>query len=69
MMNPICVGRNSYLFCGSEEGVRNATLIYRLIETCKMDGVRPVNYITETLRKLIGGETDYKALLPVFYAE
>jgi hypothetical protein len=28
MMKPICVGRNNYLFCGSEEDVRNAALIY-----------------------------------------
>jgi hypothetical protein len=50
-------------------GARNAALIYSLIETCKMNGVRSVNYIAETLRKLTGGETDYKALLPVYYAK
>jgi hypothetical protein len=69
MMKPICMGWNNYLFCGSEEGARNAALIYSIIETCKMNGVRSVNYIAETLRKLTGGETDYKALLPVYYAK
>jgi hypothetical protein len=69
MMKPICVGRNSYLFCGSEESARNAALIYSIIETCKMNGVRPVNYIAEILRKLTGGETGYKTLLSVSYAK
>lgn len=65
MMKPICLGRKNYLFCGSEKAAKNTSLIYSLIETCKMNGIRPVKYIAEVLRKLVAGETDYEALLPV----
>lgn len=65
MMKPVCLGRKNYLFCGSEKAAKNTSLIYSLIETCKMNRVRPVKYIAEVLRKLIAGETDYAALLPV----
>lgn len=53
------------LFCGSEKAAKNTFLIYSSIETCKMDGLRPVKYLTNVLRELIGGETDYTSLLPV----
>lgn len=65
MMKPICMGRKNFLFCGSELGAKNASLLYSIIETCKMNGLRPVKFIADVLRKLIGGETNYMALLPV----
>jgi len=65
MMKPICLGRKNYLFCGSEKAAKNTSLIYSLIETCKMNGLRPVKYLANVLRKLIGSETDYTSLLPV----
>ena len=65
MMKPICLGRKNYLFCGSEKAAKNTSLIYSLIETCKMNGLRPVKYLANVLRKLIGRETDYTSLLPV----
>lgn len=69
MMKPICLGRNNYLFCGSELAAKNASLIYSIIETCKMNGIRPVKYIADVLRKLVAGETDYAALLPINIAK
>ncbi|WP_229099019.1 MULTISPECIES: IS66 family transposase [Bacteroides] len=65
MMKPICLDRKNYLFCGSEKAAKNTFLIYSIIETCKMGGLRPVKYIADILRKLIGGETDYASLLPM----
>ena len=44
MMKPICMGRKNYLFCGSELGAKNASMLYSIIETCKMNGLRPVKY-------------------------
>lgn len=69
MMKPICLGRNNYLFCGSEAAAKNTSLIYSIIETCKMNGLRPVKYIADVLRKLVAGETDYAALLPINIAK
>ncbi len=44
MMKTICMGRKNYLFCGSELGAKNASMLYSIIETCKMNGLRPVKY-------------------------
>ena len=63
MMKLICLGRENYLFCGSEKAVKNTSLIYSLIETS--NGLYPVKYIADVLSKLIGGETNYASLLPV----
>lgn len=65
MMKPICMGRKNYLFCGSELGAKNASMLYSIIETCKMNGVRPVKYIAKILTKLAKGETNYMSLLPI----
>lgn len=65
MMKPICMGRKNYLFCGSEQGAKNASMLYSIIETCKMNGLRPVKYIAEILTKLTAGETNYMSLLPI----
>ena len=65
MMKPVCLGRKNYLFCGSEQAAKNTSLIYSIIESCKMNGLRPVKYIADVLRKLVSGETDYMALLPM----
>lgn len=47
------------------KAAKNTSLIYSIIESCKMNELRPVKYIAEVLRKLIFGETDYMALLPM----
>lgn len=47
MMKPVCLGRKSYLFCGSEQAAKNTSLIYSIIESCKMNGLRPVKYIAD----------------------
>lgn len=53
------------MFCGSEQAAKNASLIYSIIGSCKMNGLRLVKYIADVLRKLVSGDTDYMALLPM----
>lgn len=69
LMKPICLGRKNYLFCGSKQVAKNTSLIYSIIESCKMDGLRLVKYIADVLRKLVFGDTDYMALLPMNIAK
>lgn len=69
LMKPVCLGRKNYLFCGSEQAAKNTSLIYSIIESCKMNGLRPVKYIADVLRKLVSGDTDYMALLPMNIAK
>ena len=42
---------------------KNMSLIYSIIESCKMNGLRPVKYIADVLRKLVFDNTDYMSLL------
>lgn len=69
LMKSICLGRKNYLLCGSEQAAKNRSLIYSIIESCKMNELRPVKYIADVLRILIFGETDYVALLPMNIAK
>ena len=63
-MKLICLGRKTCLFCGAGKVAKQISLIYSLIETCRMSMLRPVKYIADVL-KLIRGETNYASLLPV----
>ena len=60
---------SEYLFCRSGQAAPNTSLIYSIIESCKMNGLRSVKYIADVLRKLISDETDYMALLPMNIAK
>ena len=68
-MKLICLGRKTCLFCGAGKVAKHISLIYSLIETCRMSMLRPVKYIADVLRKLISGDTDYVALLPMNIAK
>lgn len=68
-MKPIVLGRKNYMACGSHKGAEHAALLYTLIESCKLAGVKPVQYLEDVLRRLAWGETDYAALLPANWAK
>ena len=63
-MKLICLGRKTCLFCGAGKAAKHISLIYSLIETCRMSMLRPVKYIADGI-KLIRGETNSASLLPV----
>lgn len=65
MMKPIGIGKKNYLFCGSGLGAKYESILYSIIETCKMKAIRPVKYIAQVLKKLVEGKTDYSSLLPI----
>ena len=52
-MRPVALSRKNSLFAGSDEGGENWALLASLIETCKLNGVNPVVYITELLTRLV----------------
>lgn len=49
--------------------LKKISLIYSIIESCKMNRLHSVKYITDVLRKLLSGDTDYMALLPMNIAK
>lgn len=48
----MAVGRRNYRLAGSAGGGRRATLVYSLIETCKLNGVDPYAYLKDVLTRL-----------------
>jgi len=51
-IRPIALGRKNYLFAGSHDGARRAAVLYTLINTCKMHGVNPFEYLQDVLRRV-----------------
>ncbi len=52
-IRPIALNRKNALFAGSDEGGTNWATIASLIETCKLNGVNPHAWLTDTLTKLV----------------
>jgi transposase len=52
-IRPIALNRKNALFAGSDEGGANWAIIASLIETCKLNGVHPHAWLTDTLTRLV----------------
>ncbi len=55
-MRSVAIGRKNYLFVGSLTGGRAAAIAYTLIETAKLNGVDPQDWLADTLARI----PDYK---------
>ena len=66
MIRPIAIGRNNWLFFGSERGGRAAANLMSLIATCKRAKVEPFAYLCDVFRRLPLAKTpdQVRALLP-----
>lgn len=56
-IRPLALNRKNALFAGSDEGGDNWAVIATLIENCKLSGINPHTWLTETLNKLAAGHT------------
>ena len=56
-LRSVAVGRKNWLFAGSDDGGKTASIIYTLVETAKLNNVNPVKY----LHKVFDVIQDYKA--------
>ncbi len=54
-IRPLAINRKNALFAGSDEGGDNWAVIATLIENCKLAGINPHSWLTETLTKLANG--------------
>jgi transposase len=54
-IRPLALGRKNALFAGSDEGGDNWAVIATLVECCKLNGVNPHHWLTDTLTKLAAG--------------
>ena len=48
----VALGRNNYLFMGSDAGGERAASIYSLVETAKLNGLDPQAYLREVLTRI-----------------
>lgn len=53
-IRPIAIGRKNYMFCGSHEGAKRAALIYTIVETCKLQGIEPFEYMRDVIDRISG---------------
>ena len=54
-MRPITLSRKNALFAGSDEGGERWAAIASLVETCKLNGINPLTYLTDLLTRLVNG--------------
>jgi transposase len=54
-IRPLALNRKNALFAGSDDGGDNWAVIATLIENCKLNGINPHEWLTETLTKLANG--------------
>lgn len=48
----VALGRKNWLFAGSLEGARRAALLYSLVQSCKLVGVPPFEYLKDVLLRV-----------------
>jgi transposase len=51
-IRPFTIGRKNWLFMGSVEGEKAASVIYSLIETAKANGLNPEEYVSYVLKNI-----------------
>jgi hypothetical protein len=51
-MRPMCLGRKNWLFAGSDAGGGRAAAAYSLIETAKLNGLDPEDYLRQVLARI-----------------
>lgn len=70
-IRPIAIGRKNSLFAGHEARAQNWAVIASLIETCKVHGIEPHGYLTQTLTAIVNGhrQSQIRELLPWNYPQ
>lgn len=56
-IRPVTLTRKNSLFAGSDAGARRWAIANTLIQTCKLNGVEPLGYLTDVLRRIVSGRT------------
>ena len=65
-IRPLALGRKNYLFCGSHDGARMATIAYSLIATCKLNGIDPFRWLIYAFNHIDGHDINkLHQLLPI----
>lgn len=54
-IRPIALNRKNTLFAGSDGGAEHWATIASLVETCKLNDVDPLAYLTDALTRIVNG--------------
>ena len=64
-IRPLALGRHNHMFAGSHLAGKRAAIIYSLLATCRLQGVNPIKWLDDVLRKITDHPKDkYLELLP-----
>jgi transposase len=66
-IRPVTITRKNSLFAGSDAGARHWAIANTLIQTCKLNNVEPLAYLTDVLQRIVSGRTkshELRTLLP-----
>lgn len=67
-MKPVKLLFKNCMNIGSEDAAKNSAFIFSLIESCKLNGIDPQDYLKHLFECILyGKDCDKKALLPCFY--
>jgi transposase len=68
-IRPLALTRKNALFAGSDRGAEHWAVIASLIETCKLAGVEPLDYLTDVISRIVSGHPQSRVdeLLPWAY--
>ena len=68
-IRPIALNRKNALFAGSDGGAEHWAVIASLIETCKLNAVEPLGYLTDVLTRIVNEHPNSRIddLLPWAY--
>jgi transposase len=51
-IRPTAIGRKNYLYAGSIKTAQNSALMYSLVESCRINGINPYEYLLDLLKHL-----------------
>ena len=54
-IRPVTITRKNSLFAGSDAGARHWAIANTLIQTCKLNAVEPLAYLTDVLQRIVSG--------------
>lgn len=67
-MKPVKLLLKNCMNIGSEDAAENSAFIFSLIESCKLNGIDPQDYLKHLFKCILHGkDCDKKTLLPCFY--
>ena len=65
---PIAVGRKNWLFVASEDGGTWAADLLTIFQSCRLQSLDPIAYLTDIMSALIAQDVDPLSLTPAVYA-